>query len=104
MGGSEVRGPVKAGRSDPRTSTSRLRRNRGARGTLLGGARDGFMRAGPARQARSAMILVGLLVADPQIMAVRLQNDVGCERRYCQRIGDNHRCRSGQQRRYFKYF
>ena len=42
----EARGPVKAGRSDPRTSTSRLRRNRGARGTLLGGARDGFTRAG----------------------------------------------------------
>ena len=40
-------GPVKAGGpSDPRTSTNRLRRNRGARGTLLGGARDGFTRAG----------------------------------------------------------
>lgn len=77
MGGSEVRGPVKAGRSDPRTSTSRLRRNRGARGILLGGPRDGFMRAGLAQQVWSAMTLVGLLVADPQIMAVRLQNDVG---------------------------
>ena len=40
-------GPVKAGPSDPRTSTNRLRRNRGARGTLLGGARAGFTQAGP---------------------------------------------------------
>ena len=75
-----MRGPVKAGRSDPRTSTSRLRRNRGARGILLGGPRDGFMRAGLAQQVWSAMTLVGLLVADPQIMAVRLQKDVGWSR------------------------